>query len=546
MIGKAFISILFLAGCLCQALLAASQIVPDPEDIYQAFDDGFIEFEDYRRLLELSRLDNFTPEDSLYLANFPDLLVGFSSSPLMDRPDATPPPQSDLSQLPKPPATDYQAKMLFRQSNRINVEAEHKNLYRLNFKRAGFQIEGERELFYSGTKRWGKRSITYDFPDSTNGSTQIVAGNYSARYSMGLIYGYHGQVLEKESERDETEKLLYPIYGGSNGLMVTLPMGKSKAMLVHDVDQNATHRKQFTALSIPADIGMLNLRINAGFGRFIRRATGVSKRYSLFSIGGKTGVSKRQLEMEGAVAEVKNKFHLAGSARLNYRRKSSSINILAWSYASEFPSYFSGGLSSRRYISVTIDDLDLTVRDRFRGESGGAIKSSLAISNRVSLRTAFGYSWRNLEDNRIEYKFGINADAGHSYRIKLDCYRRLDNIYSSEKRQTRIQTQLSKRGDIGGRVVAGYRFERHTGRNDYFWLTEARVNDRWGRLTVYAKVDRLELSDLNNRYLYLSLSHDSSLGYNLRGYLKYSYRYRKDSPESSYGTLRWEIVWNLN
>ncbi len=511
-----------------------------------AFDDGLIEFEDYRRLLELTRLDYLSADDSIYLTRFPDLLAGFSSSPLIDRTAPPDQPQTASHHDTIKTVNQYHANLLFRQYNRINIDSERKNLYRVTFGRARIQLRGERESFYSGTSRWGPRSISYRLKPGHNHSAEIVAGSYSTSFSMGLIYGYHGQLLSKDSDRDEPEKFLYPIYGGSNGLLVKLPIGNDRAVFLYDADRNASHRQQFTAVSLPATIGNVNLRINGGFGQLHQRSTGLNQDIMLLSIGGKAGSRGRQLEAEVGISEVNNRFPLAGSTRLTYRRAHSYVNLLAWSYASEFPSWFSGGPSSHRYLSVAIDDLDLSLRDRFRGETGGAIKTSQSFSKQITVHAVLGYSQRGLDNNRTEYKIGADYLFDNPYRFRLDCYRRLDNIYSDNNKQTRIQAQFSKNGEVGGRVVAGYRFENWSGRNDYFFLTELRINDRWGRLVVNGKIDRLEPSDLQNRYLYFGLSHDSYLGNNLRGYIKYSYRYLKDSPDTSFGTLRWEMKWGIN
>lgn len=528
------------------AEVSANSIVPDPEEIQEAFEDGLIEFEDYQRLLELSRNEYHSREDSLFLMQFPDLLTGFSSGPLIDRQLTTPEIPSESRPVQISQANDYKARILFRQYNRINVEAEHKNLYRLNFRRARFQMEGERESFYSKTERWGRRSVSYDLKFDQDRSAQVVVGSYSTRLSMGLIFGYHGQFLTKESSRDDGEKFLFPDYGGSNGILISMPLGKSRAVILSDVDRNESHTKQFTAASIPIQFGKFDFRINGGVGQLKNRTTGEIKKYSLLSVGGDERKADRLFEGEGAVATVDSKLQFAGSARLTRRRVNSSVDILAWSYSSDFPSWFSGGPSSRRYQSVAIESLDLTVRDRFQGETGGAIKSSLALLDNITLRTVFGYSRRSADDNRFEYKFGVDTDVGNFYLFRLNLYRRLDNIYFSKTEQTRIQAQLSRRGDIGGRIVAGYRFEKQIGRNDFLFLIEGRLNDRWGRLMTSVKLDRLEPGDLQNRYLFLTISHDSNLGGNLKGFIKYSYYYRKGNLKSSLGTLRWEMVWNLN
>ncbi len=124
---RAIIPILCSVVWLMFAPQVSAIYIPDPEEIYQAFTDGFIDYTDYIALLEISRGWHITGDDSLYFLYFPNLLTGITANPHLifrEEPSAAASPPAD----PKVPL--WRPSLLYRQYQRLTESNEQRRLYR--------------------------------------------------------------------------------------------------------------------------------------------------------------------------------------------------------------------------------------------------------------------------------------------------------------------------------------------------------------------------------------------------------------------------------
>ncbi len=514
--------------------------VPGPEEIYEAFAEGFLDYQDYRELLEISRSDFLTPEDSAYLRQFPDLLAGLSSNAIFNAND-------DDVVIPKPemlPSKRWRQSALIRQYERIDQNDRREQLYRISgsYDRAAYY--GEMEHEYSGVNKWSRRYIQYQFAVGESRLGRIAIGNFKERLGLGLIYGYHGQLFSKSSERDKTERFLYPNYGGGNGILLTYGLRAGDIKMLYDTDRDDEHVKKVAAISVPFDLRWHHLTLSALHGRLDRRDSDPSEGVSMISISGRAKAPSRQVEWELAVADNHNRFPMAGAIKVDWRRRQMRLIIEAWSYDSLYPAYFCGGPSSHRSLTRHLDDLDFSYGDRYSGETGVVIKTSYPIIQKIRFNSAVGYTRRDFDDDRIETKMGLKRKVVGDYTAKIVCYWRSDHLYSDIRKQSRIQFEITRSGTkVEGRLVMGHRFEQYNDRRDYLLLAETKMSGRWGKLAFLGKFDRLQPNDGRNQYMYLTGVYETGLGKYLRSYIKYTYRYRRDEPANSYGLVRVDLKW---
>ena len=536
---------LFIAA-LSAAVIAdeiPSVVVPDPEEIAEAFENGFLDYEDYRALLEISTDGCLSREDTLFLLQFPDLLTGYTTNPEFNRDEQV----SGPSPLAKPTVSVSRARgVLFRHDQKLSAETESRQLVRIHAVQDACRYYGEWQWNSDGVMHPGRRFLEYRFAHVNDTAARLTIGSFNDRFGMGLIYGYHGQLFSKADVGEGLEGFLFPRYGGSNGVRVTLGPGKEKPVIIYDTDRNEEFAKQFIGAAVPVSIGGQPVTISAAYGLLRSRGSHASSEAAYLSGTGEVRSNKTaaKYELAAAVSDGTMTAALAGEGRV--KRGRGTVTVSAWRYGDGYPAWFSGGPSSRRSRRATVDEIGLSWSDRYGGETGGAIRVKQEMTDRVSLHTTFGYAWRGENDNRAEALIGITGKVADRYRVKLDCFWRRDSLYSGERGQRRIQMELVRQqGAMRTRFAVGHRLDRSNDRDDFLLYAEQKVSGRYGTLTVTGKFDRFRPDDIKTQAVYLTVGHQAAVNRRLGSVVKYSYRYRRGSSSGTYGQFRWDLVWAL-
>ena len=167
---------------------------PDPDEIYQAYNDGFLEYEEYRRLLEICRSGPVNREDSIYLLSFADVLQGLDFDPLLTIDEVAP----DTSKAK--PALPYHHNSLYRQYHRLKDDNDINRLWRHEVAYGAASVYFEIEKEYSDLTRWGRRYLAYSPKFDSGETANLRIGNFDRSFGLGVIYGYHGRLLDKGEE----------------------------------------------------------------------------------------------------------------------------------------------------------------------------------------------------------------------------------------------------------------------------------------------------------------------------------------------------------
>ncbi|MDD4051819.1 MAG: hypothetical protein PHR28_07980 [candidate division Zixibacteria bacterium] len=519
-----------------------SIVVPDPEEISEAFENGFIDYEDYRALLEISSAGRLSREDSLFLLKFPDLLSGFSVNPQLEIDGGA----SGSSPPGKPVFSVARAQgFLIRHDQKLTEQTQFRRLGRLHAVAEGCRLYGEWEHGNDGVVTVGRRYIEYGIARAADTTVRLTVGNFNDRFGLGLVYGYHGQLFSKSDGR-EMEGFLFPRYGGSNGLRVIVGSDKKAARVVYDTDRNNEFAKRFMGGAIPIGIDAHTVTVAGGYGLLRSRTDHTATEAWYSSVSGEEKMDVVAIRYELAVAGRNGAASSALAAEGRIRRAKGSLILSGWRYDRDYPAWFSGGPSSRRSRTSSIDEIGLTWRNRYGGETGGTIRATQNIARRVSLHTAVGYAWRSENDNRAEGLVGITYEINAVYRAKLDCFWRRDSLYSEGLGQRRIQTELVRQqGAMRTRIVTGHRIDRKNNRNDFLLYAEQKIAGRYGVLTFTGKLDRFRLDDFKTQTVYMTVGHQAGLSARVASVVKYSYRYRRGSAAASYGQFRCDLVWTL-
>lgn len=528
----AFVIILFFLTVFHSHILSNDDSllvnIPQPEEIDEAYNSGLLEYQDYIALLETVRQARLSRADSLFLLSFPDLQMGLSTG--LDNSaefsgnveeDKTPPPQVHLDAL-------------LRNSYRLKDRPDRKNLMRIGASVADWAGALEVARAYDGAYDWNRRSISY----STGGTdNRFVLGNYSAYLGLGVVYGYHGRLLNKDADREESNKILFPKYGGGNGFVANWN-GKT---ILADFDRGDEFSSQFGGILIPY---LKTQAVIVGYGRVYNRSLKQAASSAYISLAGQY-IGDSRFRYEAAVALRRDKLRPAIVISSAWKKGRTRSEISIWHYHQQYPSFFSGSISSRRSRMRTIDDIDFSYSNRRAGETGALIRTSCRFSSvlRIFVRTA--YNQRHSGMNRIETEAGMRRDLGEMYYISLKAFYRHDSLSSGEDIEKKLQAEIIRgSGGTRTRLAVRYRFDRRQEYNYYTIYLENRLASVIGDLYIICKWDKLYLSDMKNEYMYLSLACKGNIGTNLRSRMHYSYRYNRGGAEN-YGTVRWDIVYEL-
>lgn len=521
----------------------ASVVVPDPEEIAEAFENGFLDYEDYRALLEISTEGCLSREDTLFLLQFPDLLTGYTTNTEFNQDDLS----LGASSPAKPTVSVSRTHgLLLRHDQKLTTQMQSRQLGRIHAARGPCRYYGEWQWESDGVMHPGRRFIEYRFVHADDTAARLTIGSFNDRFGMGLLYGYHGQLFRKAAVGDGLEGFLFPRYGGSNGLRLTLGSGNKKPVIIYDTDRNEEFVKHFIGAAVPVSIGSQPVKVSAAYGLLRARGSHASVEAAYLSgTGGvKSNTTAAQYELATAVRDGTMTTALAGEGRV--KRGKGTVTVSAWRYGDGYPAWFSGGPSSRRSRTSTVDEITLSWSDRYGGETGGAIRVKQEMTGRVSLHTTFGYAWRGESDYRAEALMGITGKVTARYRVKLDCFWRRDNLYSGERGQRRIQMELVRQqATMRTRIVVGHRLDQSNNRDDFLFFAEQKISGRYGTMTMTGKLDRFQPDDIKTQAVYLTVGHQAAVSGRLGSAVKYSYRYHRGSSSGTYGQFRWDLVWAL-
>jgi hypothetical protein len=514
--------------------------IPEPEDVYEALQSGLIDYDDFQRLLEIAETGRLTAQDSVYLLGFPDLLFSLSGNPLIDQADSI---SADKNKSTGRSDGNRQT-ALFRQSYQLDPDGGLSQLCRIQSDYGRWSFAGQMGKDVSGGMQWKRRQVAYRITDDAKQQSTLILGNFSEQFGLGVVYGYHGLFLHKPTDRATDQEFLFPKYGGSNGAALTLARNGGEVKAIIDIDRADSVEERFFGISLPWNLSFTEIQASVAYGKLRQRLTGASAEAAFFSLTGKSFTDKYDLKYEGALARQSQQSSYAAAVTAAWKGDGVMVRANGWHYEADYPSWFAGGPSARRYQNSNLDELDFSYRNRFSGETGALVKSDFKVGSATTLQTAAGYSRRDVDNNRAEAKVAVKQMIGRGYHGGLQFYWRGEDMGADSGRQDRALGELVR--DINKvkiRLAASYRFDRNGGRNDWLMLMETKATVRTGVWQTLIKVDRLRWSDLRNQYLYLVFGHESPVGNNLKSAVRYVYRYSRGGD--SYGTIRWEVRWDI-
>lgn len=542
MISKNFVIFTFLCIILMMPAIYAENITfdvyPSDEELYEAYLRGDIDYQTYLNLSEIFE-DGIDSTELYLLEEIPNISFFLKSN------------LTDYSELEKEQTETYITKdkekigwLKARTYQKLEEDGDFKNHYLINSRLGSeWSCRGEFKQNYEGTKRWTRRSLSYQ--TNRGDIKKIIIGNYNTRFGLGLTVGYHGKLLEK-SDATVGQTVAFPDYGGFNGIYIEGGRRRDSLKLLMHYDRdnetelllgalgNKRRYKNFTWEGIVLGATVKNRLIN--------------KRYTHYQLGTFLEYSKYSYTAgaEMALARGKDKMVPAAILETTYRQEDVSLKFSVWHYGRGFINLAGGGRAGSIYQTVAIDTIDYEFRDKRTDQSGVLLKSRVDFDNDIELNFSFTAYGKDKFDKAAAILTGFIYPLNDKSSVGIDYdYSRRDRpgevLTSNEIRAVyRLRKKaLSLRSYLGYNIDKAYK-KYVSG----FTRLRSEIK-RLGILELWFNMDKIDYKIGRIDYFYGYIKETFYLMGALELAAKYSYRFNRfyTNPELSIFLLEMKLIW---
>lgn len=408
-------------------------------------------------------------------------------------------------------------------ATQINI---NKNLHAI------FKIERE----YSGYERIIYRSIRYKNRRSL--VKEFSVGNFSKRLGLGTVAGYRGKFLDLSREINN-ESLLFPDYGGSNGLYLKMsPNKRIKIQSIFSINRDSTHKIISSATMVSLQVDKTEFGLLTGINQINNRSS--SNKVTLFD--NKVGLFSKYGYAEGyttieANLQTGDKSGFGGLVTEGrHHFNNADIRYSLWSYSDNFLDFSLGSKAGNISHSEEIEEIDLSITTSRTGVEGGLFKTIIELSPKYEMVSSLIYSGIDKDNYNIQYLAGLVRSINEKLTI------RLDHIYKTKKRfkdqnesetedhKTRLETRFSS-GNLSIKSYIGY--QTKTGEKDYLFLflRFRNTNTRFGSLEFWSNLSRIDINNSMIDYWHSFIRIHQQLFPHFSTGIKFSYSYNRSSND---------------
>ena len=505
-------------------------VTPTEDDLLQALELGDIDYSQYQLLLEYALLGVSPPETYLL-----DLLPWIADSW-----SASDSPAVDSN------TTTKQSRALtglFRHNASEEVETDGRVRYRTSLRLSpspGWEVDIRAAREYTGRERLIYRNVRYQ--NSHRLIRSVTVGNYSERFGLGTIFGYRGKVLHYASSYCE-ESLLYPDYGGANGLLLQTEIGNVQNSIALSQQRDCHHRIQTVALQSAPGVRYVPALI-LGVTSVNNRQTG--QRLQNYKIGLYKEIREgRSLFAFESAAQEGSARSYAALFEGQFVVDRTVVTFAGWAYGDRFETLTSGGKSGPISRSTGLEEIDLVYSDRRAGQEGGYLRTIHGFSERWRLENLATYAGFDQTDYRLQWSPAIVFDGNRSWSVRgsyeSTLRRRKTDQTGEPERFSRERLEFRIKSD-NWRASSYIATTKPASGNRFF---SARLQlslqsvDR-GKIDAWLAVDRIDTERIN--YWYGYLRHRSRLFEGVEIGAKLAHRFSRTANNSHYTALTLEAT----
>ncbi len=407
--------------------------------------------------------------------------------------------------------------------------------------RVGFRINKET----SGRERFVGRELSYC--SRTGTLRELTAGSYTARLGLGTIFGYAGKALDYSQSIDR-ESLLYPDYGGYNGLHLRAQSGCLSTEALASLNRDSTHR--LTSLGFFAGLQRGDMRpgVIVGYNRLVNRTSGAAAEMVSLGLFGQydydrgycaAEVSRQTGEQSDAPAAVVEGRHCFGKAELRYS---------GWVYGDDFIDLTAGSKAGNLTQTSGITPVEFEYSNKRAGQKGVLLKTVVLLRSNFEFSNALIYTGRGSDNANLQFASGLIHRCSRGFQLELEY------IFKERRRQstgvpdvrTRHGLKLQGRfsaAKLTGRSYIAYDAENEEEGHASLFTTAKYGLDTEARLEVWVNLGQVTADGLQYSYAYVRGL--QRLAGNLDAAVKLTHRYRRSSDNKTLVTISFELSADL-
>ncbi|MFQ6007646.1 MAG: hypothetical protein ACE5K8_01715 [Candidatus Zixiibacteriota bacterium] len=433
----------------------------------------------------------------------------------------------------------------FRHQFYQELEQQEQSRYRttchLNFRNnleAAFKLHRE----FSGRERFVSRRFSYH---NDHGKLhKVTLGNFSARLGLGTVFGYRGKLLGF-SDRIGKESLLFPDYGGYNGVFSQLNLNQVEVKMLSSVNRDSSHMLISTGGMVSWKAAPFEPAVIAGVNHLKNRSSGKNLndfKYGLYSMYRySTGYLSLEFSAQagdrsswGAV--VAEGRHLFGLAEIKYA---------AWIYNDNYLDLSGGSKAGNLRHQITLDDVDLTFSDKRSGQEGGMLKSIVQLNEKLQWVNSLTYAGRNKDTLDFQFLSALINKINLSFEFRLDYLNKTKRRISTVQRdlmeqRTRLEARF-KAGDLFARSYIAYNTENGRSDDVAFFLNVRYRLVHGGLVEIWSNLAHFDLEDTAIDYWYMYVRNEQPLFPGMTAAIKMSHRYDRNAGEKHYTVISLEV-----
>jgi len=523
--------VLILAGVACGQGISSDQFDSD-EELYQAYLLGEISYNDYLLIKEI--LATGLDSTNSHLLDFIPNLAYFLDQK-RNRQTKLEIEQEESIVSPKPNRSKYIAKVDYRYYQKLKKEdtSRYHIATQVNINKnlqAIFKVERE----YSGYERIIYRAIRYKNKHGL--LDELYVGNFSKRLGLGTVAGYRGKFLDLSREIND-ESLLFPDYGGSNGLYVELsPCNKIEIQSILSYNRDDLHEILTSSTLASIKTGQIELGFITGLDNIKNRSSRAALNNNKLAISSKYKYSHGYTTVEAAFQTGDKRGFGGIVTEGRHYFQNADLRYSLWSYSDNFLDISSGSKAGNITHTEDYEELGLSISTGRTGVEGGLFKTIIELSPEYEMVSSLIYSGIDEDNYNIQYLAGLIRSINEKLSFRLDHIYKTKKRYKDQKEteiidhRTRLESTFSS-GNLSIRGYIGY--QTKTGEKNYLslFLRLRNTNTRFGSLEFRSSLSRIDIKNKMIDYWYSFIRIQQQLFPYLTSGIKLSHSYSRSGSD---------------
>ncbi len=352
---------------------------------------------------------------------------------------------------------------------------------------------------YSGRERIVSRWLSYDNPRCA--LSEVVIGNFSRRFGVGTVFGYRGKLLEF-SDHIDGESLLYPDFGGANGVYVHYRAAAVDMQGLVSVVRDKHHALLSAAGMVSVRAAAMRHGIIWGVNRLQNRETG--KAATDIKYGWHAGYDRSDGSMNWELSGQRGQRSSFGALVLEGRRRFGRMNMefSGWVYGDDYLDLSGGSKAANISRYSRLDDVDLIFWDRRSGQEGGLVRSTVLLAEGLQMVNSLIFAGRNEDSADIQSLSSLTRAVASGTEIRMDYLSKtVKRVDFDVQRRARLEVRY-RQGDLKTRAYIAY--ETRARRRDCVAVFGGVTyrSPQLGNLEVWLNLARLDVDHRRIDYWY--------------------------------------------